>query len=392
MFYGFAKRLFPEQMRRDVEMLWKGIRGEKPEPFSSRPKVDRSQAAPFAGRRLQIAEVRRETANAVSLVLEDPFGTPTPFEAGQFFTITWPPKSRPGEVMFEKRAYSGSSSALDPSRITITVKRVEGGAVSNAINDTAKVGEVVEILGPSGHFTVPEAVEELVLIGGGSGITPLMSIARTVLASRESARITLLFGNRNHDEIIFHADIQAMEQEHGERFRVRHALEQPSDRVSATHGRLDEETVQLEIDAISPGPNASFFICGPEPMMEAAERALETRGVAKERVKTERFVTLRRVDLPARTEHEASVVIAGTPHTVAVGGMETLLEAGLRTGVAMPFSCTVGGCAACRVRLREGSVTMDEPNCLTPDEVADGYVLACVSRLNGPVVVEVEDP
>ncbi len=125
--------------------------------------------------------------------------------------------------------------------------------------------------------------------------------------------------------------------------------------------------------------------------MASAERVLAARGVPKTNVHIERFVSLRRADVPMFEEHEATILMDGTPHAVRVGGGETLLEAGLRAGLQMPFSCTVGGCAACRVRLKEGHLTMDEPNCLMPDEVEARYVLACVSRLTGPVVVEVED-
>lgn len=393
MFGGLKKKLAEKlpQLQRDLGMLVKGLKGDSSPTFEER-KEKREEPA-RAGRKLRIDAVVRETPNAVSLVLADPSGAPIEFLAGQFFTLTWPPKSRAQATSFDKRAYSASSSPLDPSRVTVTIKRVDGGKVSSAIHATAAPGDVVEVLGPSGAFTVPDGEGDLVLLGGGSGITPLMSITRTVLEGEgpKARRVFLVFGNRSEEEIIFDKALAELVAAHPERLIVKHVLEQRGSRDGATEGRLEEAVVEAELARFGEGlRDPHYFLCGPEPMMNAAEKALLARGVPPAKIRIERFVTLRKAEGGARTEHEATVVIKGKRRSLFVSGDETLLEAGQRMGVDLPFSCTVGGCGACRVKLLEGKVTMDEPNCLAPEEAAENYILGCVSRLDGPITVEVE--
>lgn len=402
MFGGLRKKLSEklsekgQQLQRDLGMLVKGFKGESTPTFTERH--DKREEPARGGRKLRVDAVVKETPNAVSLVLVDPTGAPIEFQAGQFFTLTWPPKSRANATSFDKRAYSASSSPLDPSRVTVTIKRVDGGKVSSAIHATAAAGDVVEVLGPSGAFTIPEGDGDLVLLGGGSGITPLMSITRTVLegAGPERRRVFLVFGNRSEDEIIFDKALADLVAAHPDRLHVKHVLEQKGARVDATEGRLEEAVVDAELALLDARVEADrprdphFFLCGPEPMMNAAEKALLARGVPAAKIRIERFVTLRKAEGGARTEHEATVVIRGKKRSLFVSGDETLLEAGQRMGVDLPFSCTVGGCGACRVKLVEGKVTMDEPNCLAPEEAAENYILGCVTRLDSAVTVEVE--
>lgn len=401
MFGGLKKKLaerLPEKLRekgaqlqRDLGMLVKGFSGDPAPTFTERH--EKREEPSRGGRKLRIDAVVRETPNAVSLVLVDPKGEPIAFEAGQFFTLTWPPKSRAQATTFDKRAYSASSSPLDPSRVTVTIKRVDGGKVSSAIHATAAAGEVIEVLGPSGAFTVPDAAGDLVLLGGGSGITPLMSITRSVLEGTSSTdrRVFLVFGNRSEEEIIFDEALRKLVAAHPDRLFVKHVLERRGAREDATEGRLEQSVVESELALLGDRPREPhYFLCGPDPMMNAAEKALVARSVPAARIHIERFVTLRKAEGGARTEHEATVIIGGKKRSLFVSGDETLLEAGQRMGVDLPFSCTVGGCGACRVKLVEGKVTMDEPNCLAPEEAAENYILGCVSRLDSPITVEVE--
>jgi ferredoxin-NADP reductase len=385
MLDALKSRLLPAQWRRDLEMIVRGFVGEPISPFVARPSSQTpAQEASHRARKLVVAEVRKETPDAVSLVLRDPTGAPIAFEAGQFFTLS----RRIGDDT-HKRAYSASSSALEKGSVSVTVKRVSGGLVSNDLNDRAQVGDTLSVLGPSGSFTVPSWINDVVLVGGGSGITPLMSIARTLLASKASARVLLVFGNRSEDDVIFAREIDELAREHAERFSVRHVLEREPTRRSARVGRLDEEVLREELLGPAGRPASMFFICGPEPVMAAAERVLASLGVEPERVKTERFATVRAAT--GATEPEEVVVVNGNTRehlTVAPG--ETILEAATRSRIELPFSCTVGGCGACRVRLVSGDVALDQPNCLHADERREGYVLTCVSRPLGPVTIEVE--
>src|SRR6185312_11582427 len=187
-------------LKRDLDAIAATLSGRDAAPVATKTG-DRAAAPSAAGavRRLRVAEIVRETQDAVSVVFEDPSGAPIPFAPGQFWTLHVP---LGGEVL--KRAYSASSSALDPSRVSVTVKRVHDGRVSKHIVANLRVGDPLDVLGPSGSFTPAPATgpRVLVLVGGGSGITPLASIAKTLLASEPDTRIVLVYGNRGKEHVI----------------------------------------------------------------------------------------------------------------------------------------------------------------------------------------------
>jgi ferredoxin-NADP reductase/predicted pyridoxine 5'-phosphate oxidase superfamily flavin-nucleotide-binding protein len=341
------------------------------------------------GRRVRVAEIHRETAGAVTLLLED--GAPFDFRAGQYFTLCI-------EIDGEKvrRAYSASSMPGD-MRLALTIKRVIGGRCSSHVNRRLHVGDALEVIGPSGTFTVdhdPSTRRELVLVAGGSGITPIASIARTVLQYEPESRIVLVYGNRAMPDIIFAQALEQLRSEHGERLQVRHVLENPPEHWSGGSGVLDEIRLRSELDRVAPSPFAHYFVCGPEPMLHGARRALEALGIEKSRIHEERFSPPRRSPAKQRTINgklpmivEQSGQRIGTTE-VAMG--KTLLEAGLDAGLPMPFSCAMGNCGECRVKVTSGEVEMDEPNSLTADERARGYVLACVARPLSATAIELE--
>ncbi len=345
----------------------------------------------LAPRTVRVAQVVRETPDAVSLVLEDPTGAPLRFTPGQFFTLLVPVG---GETL--RRAYSASSDARDSSSVAVTVKRVAGGIVSNHVNDHLREGDLLQILGPSGSFVAPAppagAERHLVLLAGGSGITPMMSIARTVLAVEPRTRITLIYGNRGVGDVIFRDAIDELARAYGSRFVVRHVLSDPPAGWTGGVGMLEERVVSAELDACGALDDAHFFLCGPEPMMRASRAALRARGVTDDRILEERF------NMPHLRVRGAAVVDAGPQlltirgsgagaRDVYVASEQTMLEAGLSAGIAMDYSCAMGGCGACKVRLCSGAVEMEEPNCLTTQERAGGYVLACVSRVREPATI-----
>ncbi|MFO0555865.1 MAG: ferredoxin--NADP reductase [Polyangiaceae bacterium] len=377
---------FFSQLGRDMKSLVSGIFGDKPNTYEDR-KGGKADAKASATRKLQVKEVVKETADAISMVLVDPSGAPIRFEAGQFFTIV-----RHIDGKDVRRAYSASSPASVTSEVRLTVKAVPNGLVSPNLVQTLAAGETIEVAGPSGNFTVPRARKHLTLIGGGSGITPLMSIARTHLAADPTIKIDLVYGNRGEADIIFKDALDALVGEHTGRFTVRHVLEQESPRATRV-GRLDRQTVLTLLDESKAfeDPTSMFFVCGPVGMMDEARAALESRKIAANRFKEERFVSPGEGGAAGSTEPQnVEVVMHGDKHHLVVNPGTTILEAAQDAGVDMPFSCTVGGCASCRVKLVSGKVALGEPNCLDPDEKADGYILACVSKPLGPCVVEVE--
>ncbi len=336
---------------------------------------------------MRVRRVVRETAHAVTLELEDPTGAPVRFAPGQFFTLEL---RIDGEAV--KRAYSASSSALDSATLQVTVKRVEGGRVSSYLVDRVREGDAVGLLGPSGSFIpAPSASpRRLVLVGGGSGITPLLSIARTVLASEPATRIALVYGNRSAADVIFNDVLHALASEHAGSFVVRHVLEHPPAGWSGGTGLLDGAALARELEALrdSDAPTTEYFLCGPAPMMSAARERLESLGVAGDRIHEERFVSAHASQAAADlTDQPVTARLAGRDHTFVVPAGSTVLEAALGARLALPFSCSVGGCGTCLVRLAEGRVEMDEPNCLSEKERAEGLVLACVARPASPCTV-----
>jgi len=353
---------------------------------SSSSAAKKSSKTKDAVRHLVVKEVTRETKDSISFVLSDPAGAPIELAAGQYFTVV---RKVGGKTL--KRAYSASSIAGSVQEVRLACKAVPDGKVSPDLVANLKVGEKLEVLGPSGLFTVPDGAKHLVLLGGGSGITPMMSIAHTHLAADEGVRIDLLYGNRSDQDIIFEKEIASLVDKYGDRFRVRHVLEEASDKASRV-GRLDQTTVLAELDALgSFTDDAHFFVCGPIGMMGEARAALTGRGITKTRLKEEEFVSAPETDAVEASEtQEVEVFLEGAATIVYVRPGQTILEAAHEEGVAIPSSCTVGGCGTCRCKLASGKVSMAEPNCLDPDERADGFILACCSKPLTACRVEVE--
>jgi ferredoxin-NADP reductase len=364
-----------ETVARDLRTVMADLRGEHPSPLVTRKPGQRSSVLPSAttaaARPLIVRALHRETADALTIVLADPTGAKVAFVPGQFLTLL---VAIDGETL--RRAYSICSS-LDDDTVAVTVKRIAGGRVSNHLHERLQVGDVIPVLGPSGEFTVtpdPAARRHLMLLAGGSGITPIMAIARAVLANEPDSRVTLVFGNRASADIIFRDELDAMQ---SERFVVRHVLEQPDGK------RLDRATVsELLVDA------DAYYVCGPAPAMAEIKEALKARGVPAARVHEERFATAERTGGP-RAAQRLVVLREGRSVDVVVPPDGTILDAGLAAGVAMEYSCAMGGCGACAVQLTDGEVDLDEPNCLSPEERAAGKILACVARPRTACTVEI---
>ncbi|MFO0577994.1 MAG: ferredoxin--NADP reductase [Polyangia bacterium] len=397
-----APRWLPESvrsrltgLRRDLHVVLEGLAGRHPPPLVPRTQVRTTRAASLAPRSLRIREVIRETADALTLLLEDPSGAPIAFVPGQFFTLLVEVE---GQAL--RRAYSACSSALEPGTVALTCKRVDQGKVSTWLHSNARPGLLLNVLGPSGSFTVapsPEAARQLVLLGGGSGITPLMAILRAVLAVEPRSRVALIYGNRSSADIIFDQQLGALQEAHRDRFQLRHVLQSPPAGFTGRVGLLDEANLRAELDALQleEGRETEYFLCGPSGMRAAARAVLTSRRVPAERIHEERFGSPRLPLLPdderalTRAPQAVEARARGRLHSFTVRPGETLLEAGLRAKVPMPFSCTMGGCGACKVKLYSGAVVMSEPNCLDESERAAGYALACISCPESPLTIEV---
>jgi len=381
--------------RRDLRFLSLSLRGQHPPPFTRRHATERLQnfEAPTAldlqTRKFRVAAIEHPIADAVTLELDAPAGVVESFLPGQFLTLT----VEIGGVS-HRRAYSICSPPLSLPRLTITVKRVEGGIVSNYLNDEVRVGDLLRVHGPAGTFTVapdPRAERHVVILAAGSGITPMLSIIHGLLHQEPATRIDLVYGNRSEQSILFKDPLDELAAAFPERLSVHHVLSRPSKAWKGRTGRVDRRGAAELLDVIGDdGLPAEYLVCGPQPMMDEVLGELAARGVTASRIRQERFVSPRSTSTAAlpTTPQPATFSVAGVAHELIVQPNKSLLQAGLDAGLPLGYSCAMGGCGACKVKLRRGSVRMDEPNALTSQEREGGYVLACIAHPTEPVEVE----
>jgi 3-ketosteroid 9alpha-monooxygenase subunit B len=323
---------------------------------------------------LRVARIIQETADARSFVLEVPPALRERFayRAGQFLTfqVPWGATSL-------GRCYSLSSSPECDAEWTFTVKRVAEGRVSNWFHDALRAGDSVRVLPPAGRFVLePGTTRPLALFGGGSGITPLFSIAKTALAAGARA-VRLVYANRDADSVIFRDALDALAARHPDRFAVVHHLD-------AERGFLDAEGVRAQLACA--GDDADFYLCGPGPFMDLVEAALRERGVARARVFIERFLSpadgeLPQEPAPAGDVPETIVVhLEGRTHVLPYAAGDTILYTARKAGLSPPFACEESYCGCCMARLVRGGVSMAQCQALDAAELAEGWILTCQAR------------
>ncbi|MEL6673780.1 MAG: ferredoxin--NADP reductase [Bacteroidota bacterium] len=344
---------------------------------------------------LPLLEIIDETDQAYTLVFPREDEAFTSFEAGQYLTLK---VEIDGEEY--RRAYSLCSSPQEPDDVRITIKRVEGGKVSNYLRDRLKVGDRVEVMPPMGSFLVqPEVSQQLhyVMIGGGSGITPLLSMTKAILSTEYGSRVSLWYGNRNEESIIFYEALQALQETYGSRLEVVHVLSQPGPDWTGAKGRLTEEKVfSLLSDLFMEGElRKRYFLCGPQGLMDAAERALERQAVHPGHIHREFFsaplpdlsalTVSEEGDLSYETETESfevstqkiGLTIRGKRHELTVEPENSILDAAIYARLDPPYTCLAGICTSCRAMMDTGAVAMDESSGLSQEEIDQGYILTC---------------
>ena len=350
---------------------------------------------------LKVREVVKETPDAISIVFEHQ-EEKIAYKPGQFFTLI--PVIEGKKV---RRAYSVCSSPYTDDYPAVTVKRVEGGLVSNFLNSTLKAGDTLEVMEPMGSFTlIPEAGKKrhIVLFGGGSGVTPLMSIAKSVLHQEPESDVSLIYANRNEHSIIFREQLQKLEEKFGKRFTLIHVLdEKPLDWVCPT-GLLMPEMLKdlMRLLPSWPAEQTEYFMCGPEGMMENVAVTLKELQVPQEKVHRESFVAGKNPAVQGGAEpiaaagddtpkaREVTIILDGEEYKVQVEPDKTILETALAQDIDMPYSCQSGLCTACRGKCLSGKVKMDEEDGLSESEQEEGYVLVCVGHpLTDDVVIEI---
>jgi 3-ketosteroid 9alpha-monooxygenase subunit B len=334
---------------------------------------------------LQVCAVIDETADARSLVLEvpPPLRERFRYKPGQFLSFRVPCA---GKLL--TRCYSMASSPLCEARPKVTIKRVEGGRVSNWMNEV-QVGDWLEVLPPAGHFCLDERqpdteAKPLVLFGGGSGITPVFSILKAALYS-STRPIKLIYANRDEVSVIFKDELRQLAKAHPEQLQVVHALD-------SVQGYLTDAQVRHLVRGYAGG---DYFICGPAPFMDTVEHTLLELGEAAERIHVERFVsppdpdevlaeeTLARAAVAGSLCEALIVELDGQHHEIACRPGDTLLQSCKAAGLDVPSSCEEGFCGACMCIVQEGETLLARNDVLSSRELAEGWTLACQSRPTG---------
>lgn len=352
---------------------------------------------------LKVRNIKKETADAVSVTFDIPEDLKETFDYkhGQYVTVRVPVNSDDN-----RRAYSISSSPIFDKRITITVKKVDDGIVSKYLNETLKIGDILKVMPPLGNFTIElnqNNQKTYFLIGGGSGITPLMSILKSVLSVEPLSRIFLLYQNRYEETIIFADELKQLSSEYSDRFTLVNCLSIPTENWQGAKGRIDKEFISgylrdnLKDDVFK----AEFFLCGPDGLMTEAELALKDTKVASYQIHKEVFtvaldntekvqdnIILQSSDSDIVTR-KVKIILYSEELEFEVSPDDTVLTAALSEGHDPPFSCQIGACSTCRAKLISGKVFMDERDSLTDDEIEEGYVLTCQAHpLTDDVVID----
>lgn len=344
---------------------------------------------------LTIRDVRRETADAVSVAFEVPDGLAQAFAfaPGQYLTLR---ADIDGEEV--RRSYSICSGVRD-GEIRVGIRKVPGGAFSTFANENLKPGDRLDVMPPEGRFTPSASVgpRHVVGIAAGSGITPILSIAKSLLATEAETRVTLVYGNRTTASVMFAEEIEDLKNRYLGRLSVLHLLSREAQDVALLSGRITAEKLAgIAGGAADLGSADEVFLCGPEGMTTAARQALTALGVPPERVRAELFTPAapRRHFVPPQGEAAARIVsritvtLDGRRHAFdLLAGDESLIEAAARSGIDLPFSCRGGMCCTCRCRVESGAAGMALNYSLEEWEMKAGFLLACQAKPTTPDLV-----
>ena len=347
--------------------------------------------------RLTVSDLRRETADAVSLTFAIPkeLAEDYAFVPGQYLTLR---TMMDGEEV--RRSYS-ICSGPDDGELRIAVKKVDGGAFSSWAADELKAGDELDVMTPTGRFGIATASEKArtyVGFAAGSGITPILSIVKGVLAREPKSRFFLFYGNRSSTGVMFLEALEELKDRFVDRFSIFHVISGEEQDIPILHGRLDSAKVRVLLRSqVAAASVDHVFICGPTAMSDEIEATCRAIGIAEDRIHVERFVSglggkpRAKAAVPASAPPKAfaSLIIDGKRREVPVAAGEAILDAALRGGVDLPFACKGGMCSTCRAKLVEGKAEMDVNYSLEPWELKAGFILTCQAKpVSEKVVVD----
>lgn len=339
---------------------------------------------------LEVAAVRPETDGAVCVTLKVPpaLADTFAFQHGQYLTLR-------ADINNEdvRRSYS-ICSGIDEGALQVAIKALPGGRFSTWANTELKAGDAIAVMPPAGSFTVPlnpESARSYLCIAAGSGITPVLSIVKSILATEPDSQVTLLYGNQRVQTIMFRAELDRLKNRYMARFQLIHVLSQEQRDVEILNGRItNRKGAELCRNLLDLAAVDEFFLCGPEAMVSEVSRGLRAAGVDEAQIHYELFgASAADAAVAIERHHERARRFGGTVSqvTVRADGRETrfelppdgenILDAALDAGVDLPFACKGGACATCKARLVSGEVEMDVRHALEDSEIEAGYVLSC---------------
>jgi len=345
---------------------------------------------------LKVKEVTKETGDTCSIVFEMPDNL-IHYHSGQFLTLIMSINDK--DV---RRSYSFSSSPYADEDLSVTVKRVENGLMSNYLVDHVKAGDIIQVMEPMGTFTTEyksESKRHLVMFAGGSGITPFMSHIKSLLVQEPESIASLIYCNRNIDSIIFKEHLEALQSDYEGRFRLIHVLDDAPLNWQGHSGLLNHEMLTKLFERIPDWgmEKTVYLMCGPEGMMNNVETLLDLQKIPKGVVFKESFVVGTigkedKADVPETAEGalEVTIIYDGEEHKFNVEPGVSILDTALDIGIDLPYSCQSGLCTACRGKCISGKVKLDEDEGLSEAEMNEGYVLTCVGHpLTNDVVIKI---
>lgn len=349
-------------------------------------------------RPLTIKNIRRETADCVSVAFEVPEEWKKEFEFKQGQNITVKTFFQGEEL---RRSYSICSSPLD-KELRIAVKKIENGKFSTHANHQLRKGDRLEVMAPTGKFFTalhPQHAKNYLAFAAGSGITPIISIIKTTLATEANSHFSLVYGNRDRHSIIFREELEALKNHYMDRLAIHFVLSREKTEAPVYQGRIDAEKCKSLFDKlIDPKQMNDIFLCGPEQMIFTIKKFLEETGIGKEKIHYELFTVpgqeLKKQNPLSDSTHQTN---EETSHvTIKVDGISfeldlpfhglPVLDMALQAGADLPYACKGGVCASCRARLTEGKVEMDSNYALEADELEAGFILTCQSHPRTSVV------
>ncbi|HEY4154192.1 MAG TPA: 1,2-phenylacetyl-CoA epoxidase subunit PaaE [Puia sp.] len=343
-------------------------------------------------RSLIIKEVRKETPECISVSFHIPeeWAEEFRFHAGQNITIR---TQIPGEEL--RRSYSICSSPHE-NELRIAIKKADGGRFSTYAVDSLKAAQSLEVLAPTGNFQLnlqKENRNHYIAFAAGSGITPVISLIKAALKEEPHSRVTLIYGNRNRNSVIFREELENIKNVYPERFQLIHIFSREKMDAAIQEGRIDADKCELIFKQLVPlSPASVFLLCGPSSMIFGVRDWLIQQGVDSHKIHFELFSdpgektraltkTGTAAEISEGQKAAVTIHLDGVSHDFQLPFKgETILEAAIRQGADLPYACKAGVCASCRAKLLEGKITMDQNYALAEEELEDGFILTCQSH------------